>query len=392
MAKTRYASLTLGALVVALAVPTASASLDSGGFLIKSVNEENPEINATFGAAPLDSENPGGENPDPGEENPDPTVISSFTCGDFSFDITKGMVDWSDKNKASHAAGNDAAVKPYPDGGWNYMLSANELGSFLPGGQWGPTVEAYAFSKEASPTTAGTWDTLGFSTQGFHNSEGPALVATLDYGFGGNPTCSYAKAKDGLAQGDSATDPALFSKNDGGSNAYFMTAGKLVSSQTNPAYVGTTEVNKVTAWAKAGTDWNRDVIGHPKNDGRDFDWALLDRGSKPGKLQEEKDGTRYEFYPALTRSSTDYFVDRFVYRADGTLSEYSSEHVLRDGNGSNATQVKPASKIDGPALIRYDADGSTVTEAHYFWEGGSATDQASYERAGGTGWIGYWPT
>lgn len=384
------------ALATALVAPLAgSAALEGGSFFIYAYDSDEPEIDARAGLNGL-SGNPGIENP--GGETPD-SVVFSFECDGYSFDITQRMIDWSDENKEAAASGG--SVNPYPDGGWSYILTGSELDSMLPPdllASQGLSATAYAFSTLPTAASGSVWSTSGFTTTGLHNDSGPAMVTELNDGF----ACNYGKAKNGLAEGDSATDPAMYTSVGGGANtySYFASKGELISDPENPAAILNAGMVS-TIWAAPGMDWN-DV---PRTGS--LDWATLDRGERPSKIVKNTDGSIEEWFVREREGKTVYH-DRYSYNSSGDLVSYTAQKGSPGPTSEspltvswNFEQKKPATRIDGPSGIYYNADGS-IERTEYQWEGqpaesyygpkyGGEFSQSYYEDvAGGTGWIGFY--
>ena len=379
--------IAMGALAVcALALTSASAAnLADGKFLIRAQNDVEPDIEAFAGSRGTTEGNPGGPT-DPGGE-PGESRSFSFSCGVESLDLTPAMFDWSDDNREAAASGG--AVKPYPSGGWNYIIPFEDTGAYYEAysmfEDFGYSVDIYALSSELKPSLALTG--FGFDPRGLTNSNGPALVTSIKDPSGNSLLCSYGKAKDGLAHGDSRTDPAFFSS---GGASYFAQNGMMVADDTLPAAT-INAVNKETYWVKNGTSWEAAMV-HPR-----LNWALRDRGEKPGFQEVMPDGNiRDGFYRGAGEGTTVYLDWKMKTASGNLVREDSIAYFTTSSPGGSFSETwamkKPANRIDGPSVVAYSEDGSILT-TEYQWEGmpneltGNVTQRA-YEEAGGTGWIG----
>lgn len=119
-------------LLLAVAVPTAGATVASGVFSVKAENIDNPEINAIYGANFKSSEPEGPTDPEPevpkGPADPadvvNSPVVFSYICGPMKLEITEAMVEFSNYNIDLVNEGKAADVVKSKQG-WAYFTNGS---------------------------------------------------------------------------------------------------------------------------------------------------------------------------------------------------------------------------------------------------------------------------
>lgn len=98
--------------MVALSLPSASAALTDGKFLVHAQNTEDPTIEATAGLGGLKN---GGGSADP-ENGGDVPGAVSYEAGDMKLTITPAMLAFSEANRKAFDEGRTGDIKTDPDG------------------------------------------------------------------------------------------------------------------------------------------------------------------------------------------------------------------------------------------------------------------------------------
>lgn len=378
------------AAVVSIAVPltiiSGSAGVDSGHFWVKAQYSDNPEIKAFAGingVGKTEGENPGGETPGGGDsETPGAGTgeikVATYTCGPTELKVTQEMIDHSKKNQALLDAGKADEMVPYPKGGWNVIIDVSNVDPSLSGVLLSSdgAINFGTTTNDSGPsaifTSGSTCNMHGVVNGEYHSENGPVQVTAVNDVV---TELHYMVNNEYHRVGGPAK---LTFENDGTPTLEEWHVNGKLHRDGGPA------VSKWSSGELTLEEWYTDGKKHRDGGPAVSTWSSGELTSQEwyetGKLHRT-DGPAKIVYATPYQAQIDtWYLNGEHYRTttyDFNTSKPSQDEWFKGGEDNRH-------RDDGPAVVRYNEDGSISTEEYY--------QNNEYHRDGGPAITYYFPS